>query len=101
MGYLLDHQKLLLPNISMIAAVIPLHEDFGADEFQFWIDTDRKTEIRMTNTGVSQIQSIRFPENDFRQAFGDFHLKGVFTVLNDLTDDGLSDAAILIPERTW
>ena len=78
-----------------------LHEGFGADEFQFWIDTDRKTEISMTDTGVSQIRSIRFPENDFRQAFGDFHLECVLTILNDLTDDGLSDAAVRIPERSW
>lgn len=73
----------------MIVAVMPLHEGFGADEFQFWIDPDRKTEISMTDAGISDIQGIHLSEHDFCQAFGDFHLERVFTILNDRTDDGL------------
>ena len=84
----------------MIAAVVTLHQRLGPDQFDADIQAFGKAEIGMAHTGISQIHRIGLPEDDLCEAFGDFHLEGGFVVLDDLTNNGPADPAVLIPKRT-
>jgi len=79
----------------MVAAVIPLHQSFGPNQLQFWVESLGRCIIWVANSSIADIGGIGFAKSLRPETLSAFCFYCLFCIFNNLISYNMLPEAVL------